>query len=204
MVRTQEIYFLKKKHKNPLSARPIVSGCDGTTEKISAYLDHWLQRSHSPPTWKIQRNLLITYNPLNYLRTAFFVPWMFPFCTPTIQRKMAFTLRFKQLKNGRTRKLHVLQLVGSKSFQNSFCTKMLSDSTINFTSKNRAQPWVQRWHLPMPTFSWGHLNPEFSLKQNGILDIKTHIKPTNTEQYVHASSAHPSWNGPGYHQRRTT
>ena len=34
-----------------------------------------------------------------------------------------------------------------------------------FTSKNRAQPWVQRWHLPMPTFSWAHWNPESFLKQ---------------------------------------
>ena len=43
MVRTQEMYFLKKIHKNPPSARPIVSGCSGPTERISAYLDHWLQ-----------------------------------------------------------------------------------------------------------------------------------------------------------------
>ena len=43
MVRTQEMYFLKKIHKNPPTARPIVSGCDGPTESISAYLDHWLQ-----------------------------------------------------------------------------------------------------------------------------------------------------------------
>ena len=37
------MYFLKKIHKNPPSARPIVSGCSGPTERISAYLDHWLQ-----------------------------------------------------------------------------------------------------------------------------------------------------------------
>ena len=43
MVRTQEMYFLKKIHKNPPSARPIVSGCSGPTERISTYLDHWLQ-----------------------------------------------------------------------------------------------------------------------------------------------------------------
>ena len=43
MVRTQEMYFLKRIHKNPPTARPIVSGCDGPTERISAYLDHWLQ-----------------------------------------------------------------------------------------------------------------------------------------------------------------
>ena len=43
MVRTQEMYFLKKIHKSLPSARPIVSGCSGPTERISVYLDHWLQ-----------------------------------------------------------------------------------------------------------------------------------------------------------------
>ena len=33
--------------------------------------------------------------------------------------------------------------------------------------------------------------------KEGILDIKTHIKPTNTKQYVHASSAHPPGTGRG-------
>ena len=42
----------------------------------------------------------------------FFVPWMFPRYIPIFQRKMAFTLRFKQSKTGRTRTLHVLQPVG--------------------------------------------------------------------------------------------
>ncbi len=42
-VRTQEMYFLTKLHKTPYSERPIVSGCNGPTEKVSAYMDHWLQ-----------------------------------------------------------------------------------------------------------------------------------------------------------------
>ena len=33
--------------------------------------------------------------------------------------------------------------------------------------------------------------------KEGILDIKTHIKPTNTQQYVHASSAQPPGTGQG-------
>ena len=35
MVRTQEMCFLKKIHKNPPTARPIVSGCAGPTEDFS-------------------------------------------------------------------------------------------------------------------------------------------------------------------------
>lgn len=42
-VRTQCMYFLKKLHKNPYAERPIVSGCNGATENISAYLDHILK-----------------------------------------------------------------------------------------------------------------------------------------------------------------
>lgn len=42
-IRTQLIYFLLKIHKNPVDVRPIVSGCEGPTEKISCLLDYFLQ-----------------------------------------------------------------------------------------------------------------------------------------------------------------
>lgn len=42
-VRTQQLYFLKKLHKTPVSVRPIVSGCSGPTENCSAFLDFYLQ-----------------------------------------------------------------------------------------------------------------------------------------------------------------
>ena len=37
--RTQQLYFLKKIHKNPIAVRPIVSGCGGPTERISQLVD---------------------------------------------------------------------------------------------------------------------------------------------------------------------
>lgn len=37
--RTQQLYLLKKIHKNPISVRPIVSGCGGPTENISEFVD---------------------------------------------------------------------------------------------------------------------------------------------------------------------
>ena len=42
-VRTQQLYFLKKIHKGPHTVRPIVSGSSGPTEKVSAFLDYFLQ-----------------------------------------------------------------------------------------------------------------------------------------------------------------
>ena len=41
--RTQQLYFLKKIHKNPIAVRPIVSGCGGPTERISRLIDLHLQ-----------------------------------------------------------------------------------------------------------------------------------------------------------------
>ena len=37
------MYFLKKLHKQPHKIRPIVSGCNGPTESVSAFLDSILQ-----------------------------------------------------------------------------------------------------------------------------------------------------------------
>ena len=45
--RTQQLYFLKKIHKNPIAVRPIVSGCGGPTEKISQLIDLHL-KPHVP------------------------------------------------------------------------------------------------------------------------------------------------------------
>ena len=42
-VRTQQIYFLKKLHKTPHSVRPIVSGTAGPTERLSSFMDYFLQ-----------------------------------------------------------------------------------------------------------------------------------------------------------------
>ena len=45
--RTQQLYFLKKIHKNPIAVRPIVSGCGGPTERISQLIDLQL-KPHVP------------------------------------------------------------------------------------------------------------------------------------------------------------
>ena len=42
-VRTQLLYFLKKLHKTPHAVRPIVSGCGSPTEKLSAFIEHYLK-----------------------------------------------------------------------------------------------------------------------------------------------------------------
>ena len=46
-------YTLTKIHKPVSSGRPIISGCDGPTERISSFLDHILQ-----PIAKVQKSYL--------------------------------------------------------------------------------------------------------------------------------------------------
>ena len=41
-VRTQQLYFIRKVHKTPMSIRPIVSGSGGPTENVSQFLDFFL------------------------------------------------------------------------------------------------------------------------------------------------------------------
>jgi hypothetical protein len=41
--RTSRLYFLKIIHKNPMGIRPIVSSCNSITERISQFVDRWLQ-----------------------------------------------------------------------------------------------------------------------------------------------------------------
>lgn len=42
-VRTQLMYFIKKLHKGPHEVRPIVSGINGPTERMSAFIDYFIQ-----------------------------------------------------------------------------------------------------------------------------------------------------------------
>ena len=59
---------------------------------------------------------------------------------------------------------------------------------INFTAEFSTDEIT---FLDLSLYKWERFTKE------GILDIRTHIKPTNTQQYVHASSAHPPGTGPG-------
>ncbi len=67
MPRTQQLYFLKKIHKNPIAVRPIVSGCGGPTEKISQFLDFHLQ-PHVPKIKSYTRDSGDIINHLEQLK----------------------------------------------------------------------------------------------------------------------------------------
>ena len=59
-VRTQQMYFLRKVHKTPMSIRPIVSGTGGPTEKVSQLLDYFASPhvKHTPAYLKDSTHLV--------------------------------------------------------------------------------------------------------------------------------------------------
>ena len=48
----------------------------------------------------------------------------------------------------------------------------------------------EKWQNSLNAWSLNFDSEGERFAKEGILDIKTHIKPTNTQQYVHVSSAH--------------
>ena len=233
------MYFLKKINKNPPTARPIVSGCDGPTERISAYLDHWLQP-------------LVKSLP-SYIKDIkeFIVPWMFPRCTRTSQWKMVFTLHFRPSKTGKTRTpcpptswlKKLLELILYKNvfrfndkfyiqeqgtamgtmmapayaniFMGTLESGILSETNSSRTHWKRYiddifRAWTdtkERLQRFIKSINGLHERINFTAEvstteitfldmclykgerfaKEGILDIKTHIQPINTQQYIHAS-----------------
>ena len=202
MVRTQEMYFLKKIHKNPPSARPIVSGCDGPTEKVSAYLDHWLQPlAKSLPSYIKDTNgfvKYILYKNVFRFNDNFYIQKQ----GTAMGTKMASTyanifmgaLESRILSETNPSPIHwkryiFLVWTDTKESLEQFIKSINNlHPRINFTAEFSTDEIT---FLDLCLYKWERFAKE------GILDIKTHIKPTNTQQYVHASSAHPPGTGRG-------
>ncbi len=257
-VRTQELYFTKKIHKSPHSDRPTVSGCNGPTEKISAYLDHWLQ----PIVRTLPSYIKDTKTFINFIESTT-LPRGCILCTldvtylyTNIPTDEGIQVALKALESQShvdatrppvSRLSDLLELIlqnyvfrfadkfhtqlqgtamGTKmapAYANVFMGKL--ESTI--LSQPGPTPIVWRRYIDDIFCVW--TDTEESLKEfinninkihptikftsetsttevvfldlclykgerfrrEGILDMKTHIKPTNTQQYTHASSGHP-------------
>ena len=77
-------YTLTKIHKPTPVGRPIISGCDGPTEKLSAFIDKLLQ----PITQKQQSHLKDTTDFINVSekikvpKRQYLFQWMLPYLVP--------------------------------------------------------------------------------------------------------------------------
>ena len=71
-------YTLTKIHKPTPVGRPMVSGCDGPTEKISAFVDHLNSTKTSLVSQRYNRLSLTSSRRLNCLKVQFLSQWASP------------------------------------------------------------------------------------------------------------------------------
>ena len=199
--RTQRLYFLKKIHKNPPSIRPIVSGCSGPTEKISAFLDHYikplvpLMPSYTRDSGHIISTLETTPFPQNCILATIDVSSLNPNipqdegtseCLRSLEdrdllplpRDIMQTLFYIVLKcNVFSFHTHIYQQIQGMAMGTNSC-----HPTIHFT-----------WTISTESVEFLDIRiyKGSRFRETGILEVQTHFKPTNTFQYLHFSSSHP-------------
>lgn len=255
--RIPEFYTLTKIHKPTLVGRPIISGCSGPTERISAFVDTLLQpisisqASYLKDTTdfinfiektKVNKQTFLVSMDVTSLYTN--IPQEEGITTvcrayenfhrnnppiPTQYLKEMLSLILKENSfqfNGK----NYLQIHGTAmgtkmavAFANIFManieTEILSNSVAKPTIWKRyiddifslwdvSQPDIDKFieqansHHPTIKFTAEISNTETTFldtvvykgkrfRDQSILDIKTHFKPTETFQYTHFSSSHP-------------
>ena len=255
--RIPEFYTLTKIHKPTITARPIISGCDGPTERISSFVDTLLQ-----PISKSQKSYLKdTTDFINFIektkvkKRTFLVSMDVaslytnipqeegidivctaydnfhknnpPIPTKYLREMLRLILKENSFQfNGR----HYLQTHGTAmgtktavSFANIFMAKIETEILSKVVSKPTVwkryiddvfslwdiskpdiETFIEQVNLHHPTikFTAEISNTETvfldttvykgtRFKDQSILDVKTHFKPTETFQYTHFTSCHP-------------
>ena len=255
--RISEFYTLTKIHKPTITARPIISGCDGPTERISSFVDTLLQ-----PISKSQKSYLKdTTDFINFIektkvkKRTFLVSMDVaslytnipreegidivcttydnfhknnpPIPTKYLREMLGLILKENSFQfNGR----YYLQTHGTAmgtktavSFANIFMAKIETEILSKVVSKptvwkryiddvfslwdiskHDIETFIEQVNLHHPTikFTAEISNTETvfldttvykgtRFKDQSILDVKTHFKPTETFQYTHFTSCHP-------------
>ena len=252
-----EFYTLTKIHKPTITSRPIISGCDGPTERISSFVDSLLQpisksqKSYLKDTTDFvnfiektkgkKRTFLVLMDVTNLYTNIPQEEGIHIVCTaydnfhknnppiPTKYLREMLRLILKENSfqfSGR----HYLQTHGTAmgtktavSFANIFMAKIETDILSKAVSKPTVwkryiddvfslwdiskpdiETFIEQANLRHPTIKF---TAEISdtetvfldttvykgtrFRDQSILDVKTHFKPTETFQYTHFTSCHP-------------
>ena len=258
-IRSQRLYFLKKIHKTPHSIRPIVSGCSGPTEKLSAYMDHHLKplamrtKSYIKDS-KSLLSLLDNLNlPINVLLVTIDVTALYlniphqegiaaaiyhlyhmnpdydqvPFPPFVAEKILTFVLDHNYfLFANKVYKQVQGTAMGTKMAPH-YATMFLDILENKFLTDRNLKPLIWKRYIDILVL-WTHSRTELDefmqaldalhptikftssisdqevvfldfyiykgnrFKTEGILDVRPHFKTTNTFQYLHFKSSHPS------------
>ncbi len=154
--RTPHLYLLPKIHKQDIPGRPIISGCGGTTVKLSQYADHLLKPllnyipSYIQDTTDFLRRILTlnTNLPKNIILVTIDVRNLYTnipndqgiqACIDMLKENNMITPESEQSI------IDILSLIQ---------TKTPLHSITNTSYKSTALPWDHQWHPHMQTYSW--------------------------------------------------
>ena len=105
-------YTLTKIHK----PTPVISGCDGPRERISAFVDHLIQpiAQKQASYLKIQQTFLTSSKTINCLKIQSLSQWTSPASTRIYRRRRILLLYAKHTKNFMRENLPFLPVIWEK------------------------------------------------------------------------------------------
>ena len=160
--RTPLFYFLPKIHKPNNPPRPIISGCDSPTDRLSNYISQILNPiAQAQPSYiKDTKHLLQIIGDTDSLaENTFLVTADVTSLYTNIPHEEGIATALKALTDHK----HLLPPHTPKmgSYTTSY-TSSLQETTLissrNTTYKSKAQQWARKWRLPTQTSSWQTLN----------------------------------------------
>ena len=256
-------YTLTKTHKSTMVGRPIISGCDGPTERLSSFVDKLLQPiaqiqdSYLKDTTDFIKFIESTRVPRNAFLVSMDVTSLYtnipheegitlvcetyeefhdanpPIATRHLKEMLSLILKENSFKfNGKD----YLQIHGTAmgtkmavAFANIFMAKtetILRQSTkkplvwkrfiddifcLWDTNKEDIDQFIEHANSCHPTIKFTAevsqtettfldttVYKEERFKNERILDVRTHFKPTETFQYTHFKSCHPTGVAKGF------
>ena len=138
-------YTLTKIHKPTLVERPIISGCDGPTERLSSFVDKLLQPvaqiedSYLKDTTHFIRFIESTRVP----RNAFLVSMDVTSLYTNIPQEKGITIVCNAYKN-----FHANNLPIATNFLREMLSLILKENSFQFNrkdSKHTEPPWALKW-----------------------------------------------------------
>ena len=153
--RIPEFYTLTKIHKLTLVGRPIISGCNGPTERISAFVDTLLQ----PISISQASYLKDTTDFINFIektkvnKQTFLVSMDVTSLYTNIPQEEGITTVCRAYENFH-RNNPPIPTQYLKEMLSLILKRILSNSTVRIIYKSTVPQWVLKWPLPSQIFLW--------------------------------------------------
>ena len=156
-------YTLTKIHKPVRTGRPIISGCEGPTEKLSAFVDKLLQpiaqqqKSYLKDTTAFINFIERTKVPEKALLVSMDVTSLYT----NIPQEEGIQTVCKAYVSFYQNKIPIPTPLLERALR-----LILQENSFQFNGKktiyrHTEPPWALKWQLPLPTFSWRKLKQTF-------------------------------------------